>query len=399
MSAPLLLALLAGAAFTAAPVRAQQDVPIIDVHVHLAPENGLDFRRAVQAALDLMNRYGIAHAIVMSPPRSPGIKSNQEYPDFNPTLAPHGDRFSFMAGGGSLNPAIHAIAGAAKVDAKTRADFAHTARRAVAEGAAGFGEMGSLHVSLSRDHGYTFAPADHPLMLELADIAAELDVPIDLHMDAVAAPRKLPGALAANPKNPKTLPATLDGLERLLAHNRKARIVWAHGGTDHTGDFSAKTVGEFMDRHPNLYMSLKVTGAQGQTFNKLYNGGTLDPGWSVLLNRHPDRFVIGSDSFFADPAHKGGGPLAEFSRMAERRLQATRQFMALLPPGLARRIGHENAAAIYRMRPLPALAAAPAAAKASPAPSGLCRDGNLLHCRTLCGRGVQKACAMLGGTR
>ncbi|MEC9369590.1 MAG: amidohydrolase family protein, partial [Pseudomonadota bacterium] len=352
-------------------------------------------QRPVRAALGLMDAYGIARALVMSPPRAPGVKGNQEYPDFAPAIAPHGERFSFMAGGGSLNPILHGVANDLSIDAGVRADFARAAREAVKAGAAGYGEMGTLHLSLSSSHGYTYAPADHPLLLYLADIAAGLDVPIDLHMDAVAAQGPLPKQLAANPKNPMSLPATLPGLEKLLAHNPKAKIVWAHGGTDHVGDFTPAAIGALMDRHANLYMSLKVTGGQANTFNKLLAGNGVDSAWLDLLRRHSDRFVIGSDSFFADPTNMEASPIGEFSMTVERRLQATRQFLSLLPPDLARKIGHQNAVSLYRLPPLPPPDAASQPAVAAPAAQGLCKDGNLDHCKTMCQRGVQRACAQL----
>lgn len=374
------------------------EIPIIDVHVHLNPDRNGGFLRSAKAALALMDAYGIARAIVMSPPRLPGIKGNQEYPDFATAIGPYGDRFAFIAGGGSLNPILHGVAKASKIDPQVRADFARIARTAVSDGAVGFGEMGTLHLSLSSDHGYTFAPADHPLLLDLADIAAELDVPIDLHLDAVAAPSPLPRQLASNRKNPKALPATLPGLDRLLAHNPGTRVVWAHGGTDHVGDFSPAVIGQLMDRYSNLFLSLKVTGGQANTFNKLFAGGALDSTWLELFGRHPDRFVIGSDSFFADPASGGAGPTAEFSKIAERRLQTTRLFLSLLPPDLARKIAFENAIAIYRLPPLATPAPVPAEpAAVTPVATGLCKDGNLDHCRVMCKHGIARACAQLRG--
>jgi hypothetical protein len=91
-------------------------------------------------------------------------------------------------------------------------------------------------------HGYNFVPADHPLLLLLADIAAEHDVPIDLHMDTLIKSIATPAAFSRN-QNPKTLPETLAAFRRLLEHNPKAKIVWAHGGSDHLGDMTAELVG------------------------------------------------------------------------------------------------------------------------------------------------------------
>jgi hypothetical protein len=148
------------------------------------PDADGSFDRSIDAAPALMDRYGVVSAITMSPPRTKNVRQNFDYPDFLPSLARHPDRFSFLAGGGSLNHEIHSM-DAADVTEAVGARFGDDARAAITNGALGFGEMGSLHISLTPQHKYSYAPADHPLMLRLADVAAERDVPIDLHMDAV----------------------------------------------------------------------------------------------------------------------------------------------------------------------------------------------------------------------
>jgi predicted TIM-barrel fold metal-dependent hydrolase len=212
---------------------------------------------------------------------------------------------------------------------------------------------------------------------------------------------KTPPNLAKFPKNPGTFPATIPALERLLAHNRKARIIWDHGGTDHLGDFSAATVGGLMDRYDNLYVSLKVPGPKAQSVVKLFRAGALDPEWRSLLSRHSDRFVIGTDTFYAGP--DGTGVIAEFAKYAQTRLRLTSQFLSLLPAELARKIGRDNALRLYRLSPeqapneIPTVATT--ASPPSPAPvkraGGTCRDGNMAACTIACQRGFKKACARL----
>jgi len=332
------------------PAAAQPSgVPIIDVHVHVVPARNMTFDAAAAAAVQTMDRFGVARSIVMPPPRGREVWFNFDYPDFRATLARHPGRFGFLAGGGSLNVQLHGRADPAAVTEAVARDFAATARRAIGDGAIGFGEMSALHVSLAPEHAYDFVPADHPLLLRLADVAAELDVPIDLHMDALAAARPPPERLARLPNNPPTFPATLDALEKLLAHNRKARIVWAHGGSDQLGDLTAGRVLALMDGHPNLFMSLRVVGPAAPARNKLFSGPQLDPDWLSALTRHADRFVIGTDSFYVGPNTPGTAVAAAFARFNGPKLQATVRFLALLPRDLAERIAWRNAARIYRI--------------------------------------------------
>ena len=157
-----------------------------------------------------------------------------------------------------------------------------------------------------------------------------------------------PERLAHN-QNPPALPATLPALRRLLAHNPKAKIVWAHGGSDQLGELTAGLVGDMMDRYPNLYMSLRPVPAPSPVLNKLFTPRGVLPDWNRVLTRHADRFVIGNDCFFVPPGIKGGGAPIEFSQGNEWHLRAMRVFLNLLPPELARKIAYENAARIYKL--------------------------------------------------
>lgn len=387
------LCLLVGLA-SVPPARAQQTVPIIDVHAHLVPDPGLDFRGAVQHALAIMDQFGVARTILMSPPRVLGIAQNHDTGQLRPAVEGQGDRFVLLAGGGTLNPKLHGKANPASV---TRADLDAVIAEAntlIDGGALGFGEMSALHVSLSQQHGYTYVTADHPILLALADVAAARDVPIDLHMDALGSDSPPPKALAAFPNNPARFPATLAGLARLLAHNSRAKIVWAHAGTDHLGDLTPRVVGRLMDEHPNLFMSLKVSGPRAQVKNKLLDGARVDRGWLALLKRHSDRFVIGTDNFYA--GRLGRGPTMAFSEMVEPRMQITLRFLSLLPAAIANRIGHENAIKLYNLPPLAPAAFPTGQQEIIRKPShGLCKDGNLEHCRIVCSKGVRQACQRL----
>jgi len=322
------------------------DPPILDAHTHIIGSPATkSFAPALNAELAAMNSFGIRKAIVMSPPRGAFIAANFDYPDFTKDIASHRDRFAFLGGGGTLNPMMHGI-DPAKVTDADRAKFRQAALDVLAAGASGFGEMSALHVSLNPQHQFNYSPADHPLLLDLADIAAEHDVPIDLHMDLLAAPEPTPPRLAGY-QNPKTLPATLGPLEHLLAHNAKAKIIWDHGGSDWIGHLTPQLIGGLMDRYPNLYMSLRPVPPPAPVMNKLFSKAGVNAQWASLLKRHSDRFFIGSDCFYVPPGATGAP--AQFSQQNTAKLQATRAFLRLLPVALARKIAYENAAALFKL--------------------------------------------------
>jgi hypothetical protein len=323
--------------------------PWIDVHLHLIGGRGpqADYAGAADAAIREMDRFGIATAIVLPPPQ---VESQQTYDvsAFVGALQRHRGRFAYLGGGGALNPAIHRHADPAQVTDAVKRDFAAAAEQIIEGGAVGFGEMASLHISAAPGHPYEFVPADHPLFLVLADVATRRDVPIDLHMDAVDGEMPTPPRFATQ-ANPAKLADTLGGLARLLAHNPKARIVWAHGGSDPLGGMTPATIGRLIDAHPNLFVSLRIVGPQAPMLNKALTTGGIDPEWKALLTRHADRFMIGTDSFMVSPSIRGGGPGVTFAERNTPKLQATVQFLSLLPPDVAGKIGRENAIRVYKL--------------------------------------------------
>jgi hypothetical protein len=90
----------------------------------------------------------------------------------------------------------------------------------------GFGEMTTEHAPSSTP--YEYAPPDYPPFLLLTDIAAQHNVPIDLHMEAVSQTAPIPSDWNLNPlPNPPLLHPNLAAFERLLTNNSRTKVVWA----------------------------------------------------------------------------------------------------------------------------------------------------------------------------
>jgi hypothetical protein len=254
-------------------------------------------------------------------------------------------RFRWLGGSGTLNPLLHQTA-PGDVDESVRRRFRQRAEEILAQGAIGFGEIAVHHLSLPQMgsfHPYESVPADHPLLLLLADIAAEKNVPIDLHYDV--APHEiepLPAPLPNNPRNPPRIAENLAAFERLLAHNRAALIIWAHAGSDPLRIRTPLLCRELLARHPNLYMSVRVGRGAAHSAFALNEGGHLKRAWLELIEDFPDRFVVGSDVFHPPVA---GTERAEYMKSTLDNLQT---LLGQLPPDLARRLAVENVIAIYR---------------------------------------------------
>ena len=311
--------------------------PFIDAHTHLEPG---DPGFSIRAALGAMAARNGAKVLFMPPPFTFDDPARYEADVFGPALAGHEGALAFLGGGGTLNPMIQEAARSGEAGPEVRRRFRERAEDLLRRGAAGFGELTAEHFQGATP--YQSAPPDHLLFLLLADIAAEHRVPIDVHMEAVPDDMPLPEGLKS-PPNPPRLAANIGPFERLLAHNPRARIVWAHAGWDNTGYRTPALCRRLLEAHPNLYMDVKVDPTNPGKNPPLAGGasGAVRPEWLRLFKDFPDRFVIGSDQHYPEPAT---GP---------QRSEAVLRLLDELPPDLRRKIGMENATRLYFDRPPP----------------------------------------------
>jgi predicted TIM-barrel fold metal-dependent hydrolase len=332
-------ALLAAACSTT-PSRTQQTASsadpegrgIVDTHAH--PVRHPRRRGGVNEAaiVDGMREYGIDLTLLMSPPLPPSRPGGSVAGELTSLARRHPGRLAFAGGGDTLNPMLQGTPPGAVTPAVLAA-FQREAEAIARSGAAAFGEMAAEHFSSGLgNHPYESSNPDHPLLLGLADIAAREGMPIDLHMEAVPRDMPFPARGPAGP-NPNHLRENISGLERLLAHNRQARIVWAHAGWDLTGERTVLLMRALLDRHPNLYMNVKIDEHGDRRTQPFAADGSVRSDWLALLREFPDRFMAGSDQFYGEPLE---------------RLAFARRFVDALPPEIAHRIASENARRIYR---------------------------------------------------
>ncbi len=346
---------LASAALIGFPASAAD---YIDTHAHLlgggAGSVRMDspkvFEGAANAAIREMDRLGIARTLVLPTPQDNQDANRYDFRDFIEVIRKHPDRFSFLGGGGLLNALIHKAVAEGKVDEDTRRLFVENAEMIANARAVGFGELAAEHFSLHRFaafHAYESAPPDHELFLLLADIAARHGMPIDLHMEPIPEDMDLPQhPNLISPPNPARLHANLAGFERLLAHNRQAKIVWAHAGWDITGTRSVPLMRRLLRENANLYMNLKV--APKGTHRKsspLDRNGQLKVEWLELFEEFPDHFMIGTDVFYSGGDAWGEGTAQSMSGLGETTLKVIDQ----LPDDLKRAIGRDNAVRLYKL--------------------------------------------------
>ncbi len=323
----------------------------IDVHVHPIAGKGATpeaVDQVAQTLLQIMDGHNIQQAVIMPLPNpTPAAGALNEHVASIGTK--HAPRLAFMATG-TLNMLMDKTSRLEVVPDEIRQKFEAVAEAQLARGAIGFGEIAALHVSHTATHHFIQTPPDHPLMLLLADIAARHGVPIDLHCDPVAEDMATPAKLIS-PRNPPQLKGNLAAMERLLAHNRKAVIVWAHIGSHPTDALSPKLTAELLERHPNLYFSIRPFGGNEATDLVSARGG-VNGEWLALLRAYPDRFVIGTDSFIVAHDFAGNDAARTLSMGASKNRDGVFKLLLALPDDLARRIGYENALRIYKLKPV-----------------------------------------------
>ncbi len=143
----------------------------------------------------------------------------------------------------------------------------------------------------------------------------EAELPVPRRMVALARERGL--LLHAH--------SDVDAIDRLFRQWPQARILWAHSGFDRS-----EKVRELLRRHPQLSCDLAFRGDHAV-------GSKVDAAWREAFLAHPERFMIGTDTFVPERWHYIGTH-ASYSR----------GWLADLPLAVAERIGWRNAEALLR---------------------------------------------------
>jgi hypothetical protein len=320
--------------------QAQFDPLFLSRHVGGTPERLKDI---VPHIIKEMDRIGVSRTFIVPPPMPPNVSPSYDFEEIVPAIRDHRQRFAFLAGGGSLNPMIIGTAPEAVSDSLKKS-FRQRALDILGSGALGFGEVTASHFSGPDVGMYEVTDADHPLLLLLADMAAEHNVPIDIHFDVVPQDMPAPDNLRKSFKaNPTALKENLRAFERFLAHNRNARIVWSHAGSDPTRERTVALMRRLLQSHPNLYMSIRVAVRAPHPIAPLGVDGKLKEAWLALFSDFRDRFVMQSDAFYQMPP-----PLK--ARGIQNALALGRELLSQLPEDVARAIAYENVRRIYNLK-------------------------------------------------
>jgi predicted TIM-barrel fold metal-dependent hydrolase len=165
---------------------------------------------------------------------------------------------------------------------------------------------------------------EHKVIDGLMRLAAEFDVPVNIHTEASSYQYFLP----------------------LCKRHPRVRILWAHAG----GILPPAQVSRLMQSCANVWIELAARDDDRYYDTPIVDErGKLLAGWRQLILEHPDRVMTGSDPVWpVDGRHRWDEPDSGWERIGHW-LAFHRNWIAQLPAPIARKVRLENALAFYRI--------------------------------------------------
>ncbi len=187
----------------------------------------------------------------------------------------------------------------------------------------GIGEVFTRHDDLTALTAGDTPRANNEAMTKVYHLAAENDLPVMLHSNITSKRERNPLYLAE--------------IEEPLRNHPHTRFIWAHAGTSaeihrHQTrlEFLLPTLTRLLESYPNLYIDLSWSLLTPYLLDKQ---GNPDPVWLQLVERFPERFMLGSDV------------VGRFNKLGSE-LRGFDGFLDALPQEVARKVAHDNFLAI-----------------------------------------------------
>jgi hypothetical protein len=250
-------------------IAAEPGMPIFDAHVHYS-HDAWD-NTPPKAAIAILRKAGLKRAMVSSSSDEGTQKLYAEAPDLVvPSLRPYRKR-------GEISTWV-----------RDETIIPHLEGRLKKYRYAAIGEF----------HVYG-ADADLPVVRRTVQLAKQHRLWLHLHGDS-------------------------DAIERVLAQDPEARILWAHSGFDRP-----EAVRAMLRKHPKLHADLAFR-------NDHATDGKVDPAWREAFLEFPNRFLVGTDTFTPERWYY----IAEHADWS-------RAWLADLPRDIAERIGWRNGETLF----------------------------------------------------
>ncbi len=268
MRQALLLAGFAVASFLAVQPAVAQTLPIFDAHIHYSRSSWDEL--SADAALQILKKGGVIRAFVSSTPDDGTLRLFEKDPKLVvPVLRPYRTREDMAAW--HRDPQILAYL-----------------KERIRKGRGIYRGIGEFHMSRG--------DAGSDVFRQIAALAAKENLFFHAHVDDVV-------------------------IAEIAQLNPYVCVLWAHAGMT----AGPETVGKLLDRYANLWVGLALRW-------DVSHSGALVPEWRTLFLRHPDRFLVGTDTWVTN----------QWSVLPET-LDGFRIWLRLLPRDVAEKIAYKNA--------------------------------------------------------
>jgi len=191
----------------------------------------------------------------------------------------------------------------------------------------GIGEVFTRHDDLTALTTGDTPRANNEAMTRIYHLAAEQDLPVLVHSNITSKRERNPLYLAE--------------IEEPLRNHPHTRFIWAHAGTSmeihrHQTqlDFLLPTLSRMLEAYPNLYIDLSWSVLQPYLLDEK---GKPRAQWVKLVERFPERFMLGSDV------------VGRFGSLGEQ-LHSFDPFLDALPAEVAQKVARDNFLAVLPKR-------------------------------------------------
>lgn len=262
-----------------------EDVPIFDAHMHYKEPAWEVY--PVQTVIELMDKNRVAMALVSSTPDEGTIRLYQHAPDrIVPELRPY---FSAKA----QRPYAKSANSSNWTKAEGMLDYIK--ERLQTYDHAGIGEF----------HIHRLDRSDEPLLREITQLAKKRDIPVHIHSGA-------------------------EPVEFLYSLEPSITIIWAHAGMSEP----PQVVDDIMTRYPNTYVDTSY-----REMEILAADNSIDPDWRKVIDKHTDRFMVGTDTWINDQWD-------DYTDL----IKLNRLWLKNLPREQAEKIAYKNALRLFKRK-------------------------------------------------
>lgn len=313
--------------------RSRYGGPLIDTHTHVVSGS----RRVTMRLRDVINEVkeaGVERLIVLPTPNEAIFREKAKNAQLRRDIVSNKDVQAVeLCGSTELTRWMHDAyrKGFEESDLKER--LARLKRDIEGGICKGIGEIGPYHFDKQQGQAEIEFPVNFRPFLALAALAAELDVPFDVHAEPLT------------PEGRSYEEQVFGGVALLYKLYPNLKLILAHTGMTSTDNARA-----LLRTYPKLMMNLKAVipgrKLRWENLGPLVNSnGELFEDWALLLEEIPGRFMIGSDARFLSPQYPSG----HYAHVIER----LRLILGRLNENAAQRIAYENPSRYFDWRSKP----------------------------------------------